>query len=86
LPLAARSTIPVQLAALRSLLDGASLVELEKDYAAMREDRLLALSSMTFAEILEHCPGIKDAVNRLTLRSRPFPHWTAHPMNAVPSD
>ena len=35
----------------------------------MREDGLLALNPMTFAEFMEHCAGIQDAVNRLALPS-----------------
>jgi hypothetical protein len=55
--------------ALRLIPEGASLVALENDYAAMREDGLLALDPMTFAELMERCAGIQDAVNRLALPS-----------------
>jgi hypothetical protein len=55
--------------ALRLIPEGASLVALENDYAAMREDGLLALNPMTFATLMEHCAGIQDAVNRLALPS-----------------
>ena len=54
---------------LRLIPEGASLVALENDYAAMREDGLLALNPMTFAELMEHCAGIQDTVNRLALPS-----------------
>ena len=52
---------------LRLIPEGASLDAPEKDYAAMREDGLLALNPMTFAELMENCAGIQDAVNRLAL-------------------
>jgi hypothetical protein len=57
--LAARSTTSAQNGgALRLIPDGASLVALEKDYAAMREAGLLAVNPITFAEFMEHCACI----------------------------
>jgi hypothetical protein len=32
-----------------------------------REDGLLALNLITFAELIEHCAGIQNAVNRPAL-------------------
>ena len=51
--------------ALRLIPEGPSLDALEKDYAAMLEDGLLALEQPTFAEILTNCAAIQDKVNRL---------------------
>ena len=53
----------------RLIPEGASLVALQNDDAAMRDDGLLALNPMTVAEIIEHCAGMQDAVNRLALPS-----------------
>jgi hypothetical protein len=49
--------------------EGTALEALENNDAAMREDGLLALNPMTFAEFMKHCAGIQDAVNRLALPS-----------------
>ena len=43
---------------------GESLAALEKDYAAMLEDGLLALNQPSFADIIEQCRAIQDEANR----------------------
>lgn len=43
---------------------GESLAALEKDYAAMLEDGLLALNQPSFADIIEQCRIIQDEANR----------------------
>ena len=43
---------------------GESLAALEKDYAAMLEDGLLALNQPSFADIIEQCSVIQDEANR----------------------
>lgn len=43
---------------------GESLAALEKDYAAMLEDGLLALNQPSFADIIEQCRVIQDEANR----------------------
>jgi hypothetical protein len=43
---------------------GESLTALEKDYAAMLEDGLLALNQPSFADIIEQCRVIQDEANR----------------------
>ncbi len=48
--------------ALRLIPEGASLVALEKDYAAMREVGLMARNPITFAELMENCAGIDRCV------------------------
>jgi hypothetical protein len=51
--------------ALRLIPEGPSLVALENDYAAMREDGLLAFDQPAFAVLLTSCAAIEDKVNRL---------------------
>lgn len=43
---------------------GESLTALEKDYAAMLEDGLLALNQPSFADIIEQCRAIQHEANR----------------------
>lgn len=43
---------------------GESLAALEKDYAAMLEDGLLALNQPSFADIIEQCRAIQHEANR----------------------
>jgi hypothetical protein len=42
---------------------------LEKDYAAMLEDGLLALNQPSFADIIEQCRVIQDEANRTAVRA-----------------
>jgi hypothetical protein len=51
--------------ALQLIPEGASLVALEQDYAAMLEDGLLALDQPEFSALLESCGKIQDRINRL---------------------
>ena len=44
---------------------GPSLDALEKDYAAMLEDGLLAFEQPTFETVMESCAAIQDEINRL---------------------
>ena len=53
--------------ALQLIPNGASLVALENDYGVMRGDSLLVLNPTTFADLVQNCAGIQDAVNRLAL-------------------
>lgn len=46
---------------------GASLTALERDYTAMVEDGLLALSSPSFIEVIAQCRLIQDEANRQAL-------------------
>lgn len=46
---------------------GESLAALEKDYAAMLEDGLLALNQPSFADIIKQCRVIQDDANRQAL-------------------
>lgn len=48
---------------LQLIPEGASLSALEKDYAAMLEDGLLALDQPEFPELMENCRAIQDKVN-----------------------
>jgi hypothetical protein len=50
---------------LQLIPEGLSLSVLEKDYAAMLEDGLLAVDQQNFAEILTSCEAIQHQVNRL---------------------
>lgn len=50
---------------LRLIPEGASLVALEKDYAAMLEDGLLAFEQPSFEAVMASCAAIQDEVNRL---------------------
>jgi len=50
---------------LQLIPEGASLAALEKDYAAMLEDGLLALDQPKFSALMESCRGIQDQVNQL---------------------
>lgn len=52
--------------ALRLIPEGESLAALEKDYAAMLEDGLLAFDQPTFAALLDSCAAIQDNVNRVS--------------------
>lgn len=54
--------------ALQLIPEGPSLAALEKDYAAMLEDGLLAFEQPTFAEVLASCAAIQDKVNHLARR------------------
>jgi hypothetical protein len=47
---------------------GPSLGALEKDYAAMLEDGLLAFEQPTFETVMASCAAIQDEINRLTRR------------------
>ncbi|MGE8358079.1 MAG: nucleotidyl transferase AbiEii/AbiGii toxin family protein, partial [Microvirgula sp.] len=47
---------------------GESLAALEKDYAAMLEDGLLALNQPSFADIIEQCRVIQDKANRQAMQ------------------
>jgi hypothetical protein len=48
---------------LRLIPEGASLMALEQDYVAMREDGLLALDQPEFSEVLDRCRDIENRVN-----------------------
>ena len=50
---------------LRFIPQGPSLDALEKDYAAMLEDGLLAFEQPTFETVMESCAAIQDEINRL---------------------
>ena len=50
---------------LRLIPQGQSLDALEKDYAAMLEDGLLAFEQPTFEAVMASCAAIQDKVNRL---------------------
>lgn len=50
---------------LRLIPEGPSLDALEKDYAAMLEDGLLAFEQPTFEAVMASCAAIQDEVNRL---------------------
>ncbi|PKO90897.1 MAG: hypothetical protein CVU16_08900 [Betaproteobacteria bacterium HGW-Betaproteobacteria-10] len=50
---------------LQLIPEGASLAALEKDYAAMLEDGLLALDQPKFSALMENCRVIQDQVNLL---------------------
>lgn len=50
---------------LRLIPQGPSLDALEKDYAAMLEDGLLAFEQPTFETVMESCAAIQDEINRL---------------------
>jgi hypothetical protein len=50
---------------LRLIPNGLSLVALEKDYAAMLKDGLLAMNQPSLSSTLEVCRTIEDRVNRL---------------------
>jgi hypothetical protein len=54
---------------LRLIPEGPSLEALEKDYAAMLEDALLAFEQPSFEAVLESCTEIQDRVNRLARRN-----------------
>ncbi len=53
---------------LRLIPEGPSLGALEKDYAAMLEDGLLAFEQPTFEAVMASCTAIQDEVNRLARR------------------
>lgn len=53
---------------LRLIPEGPSLDALEKDYAAMLEDGLLAFKQPTFETIMASCVAIQDEINRLVRR------------------
>ena len=53
---------------LRLIPEGPSLDALEKDYAAMLEDGLLAFEQPTFEAVMASCTAIQDEVNRLARR------------------
>lgn len=53
---------------LRLIPQGASLDALEKDYAAMLEDGLLAFEQPTFEAVMASCAAIQDEINRLARR------------------
>jgi hypothetical protein len=53
---------------LRLIPQGSSLDALEKDYAAMLEDGLLAFEQPTFEAVMASCTAIQDEINRLALR------------------
>ncbi|MDH1381293.1 nucleotidyl transferase AbiEii/AbiGii toxin family protein [Comamonas aquatica] len=53
---------------LRLIPQGPSLDALEKDYAAMLEDGLLAFEQPTFEAVMASCTAIQDEVNRLARR------------------
>ena len=50
---------------LRLIPQGPSLDALEKDYAAMLEDGLLAFEQPTFEAVMASCAAIQDEINRL---------------------
>ena len=50
---------------LRLIPQGPSLDALEKDYAAMLEDGLLAFEQPTFETVMASCAAIQDEINRL---------------------
>jgi hypothetical protein len=50
---------------LQLIPEGASLIALENDYAAMLEDGLLALDQPEFSVLLDRCCTIQDRVNQL---------------------
>ena len=45
---------------------GESLTALERDYAAMLEDGLLALNQPGFADIMKNCHAIEAGINAAT--------------------
>ncbi len=53
---------------LRLIPQGQSLDALEKDYAAMLEDGLLAFEQPTFETVMASCASIQDEINRLARR------------------
>ena len=53
---------------LRLIPQGPSLDALEKDYAAMLEDGLLAFEQPTFETVMASCAAIQDKINRLARR------------------
>ena len=53
---------------LRLIPQGPSLDALEKDYAAMLEDGLLAFEQPTFETVMASCAAIQDEINRLARR------------------
>ena len=53
---------------LRLIPQGQSLDALEKDYAAMLEDGLLAFEQPTFEAVMASCAAIQDEINRLARR------------------
>ena len=53
---------------LRLIPQGPSLDALEKDYAAMLEDGLLAFEKPTFEAVMASCAAIQDEINRLARR------------------
>lgn len=53
---------------LRLIPQGSSLDALEKDYAAMLEDGLLAFEQPTFEAVMASCAAIQDEINRLARR------------------
>ena len=53
---------------LRLIPQGPSLDALEKDYAAMLEDGLLAFEQPTFETVMASCASIQDEINRLARR------------------
>jgi hypothetical protein len=53
---------------LRLIPQGPSLDALEKDYAAMLEDGLLAFEQPTFEAVMASCAAIQDEINRLARR------------------
>jgi hypothetical protein len=53
---------------LRLIPEEPSLEALEKDYAAMLEDGLLAFEQPTFEAVMASCAAIQDEVNRLLIR------------------
>lgn len=53
---------------LRLIPQGPSLDALEKDYAAMLEDGLLAFEQPTFDTVMASCAAIQDEINRLARR------------------
>lgn len=53
---------------LRLIPQGSSLDALEKDYAAMLEDGLLAFEQPTFETVMASCAAIQDEINRLARR------------------
>lgn len=53
---------------LRLILEGPSLDALEKDYAAMLEDGLLAVEQPAFETVMASCAAVQDEINRLARR------------------
>jgi hypothetical protein len=53
---------------LRLIPEGPSLDALEKDYAAMLEDGLLAFEQPTFEAVMASCAATQNKINHLALR------------------